>query len=327
MMTFIELEQTLLRLGLSQTGAAQLLSVAPRTVRRWLEGEEIPGPAEQTFRAWLRLHEKKLAWRPDSVSIAADDQDQIARHKKHAVELIEMLARVEARGGSRLPWKVDHERSRAVLGPMEVTFYTLQSGSFSLGSYTRKDGDPDVERDWEMIEDAAYSIAQELTHRPVTLAFHNRPWRSGIVEQSLAKFPSKDKAIQRACAALGSPGFHDPFIFTGKPTEVLLDKHALRHECQRRKTSAAALRAVAAYVRRHSSLFVRHGPALPTPTQAAQKKQKIESVADEIELLAGSAEQESATYQQFDPLLGALHKLGFFPETALISAVARAFTL
>src|SRR5580658_3533664 len=99
MMTAIELEQTLLRLGLSQTEAAQLLSVAPRTVRRWLEGEEIPGPAEQTFRAWLRLHEKKLAWRPDSVSIATDNQDQIARHRKHAVELSKMLARVEARGG------------------------------------------------------------------------------------------------------------------------------------------------------------------------------------------------------------------------------------
>ena len=49
MMTRIELEQSLLRLGLSQTEGAQLLGVAPRTLRRWLEGEEIPGPAEQAF--------------------------------------------------------------------------------------------------------------------------------------------------------------------------------------------------------------------------------------------------------------------------------------
>src|ERR1700687_2494273 len=130
-MTTIELEQTLLRLALSQTEAAQLLGVTPRTVRRWLEGEEIPGPAEQAFRAWLRLHERKLPWRPDSAAIAEDDQEQILRHREHAIGLSDILTRVEARGGPRLPWTVDRQRSRATLGPMEVSFYPLANGSFS----------------------------------------------------------------------------------------------------------------------------------------------------------------------------------------------------
>ena len=41
-----ELGATLAYLGLEQAEAAQLLGVAPRTMRRWLlEGEEMPGPA------------------------------------------------------------------------------------------------------------------------------------------------------------------------------------------------------------------------------------------------------------------------------------------
>jgi hypothetical protein len=167
MMTSKELEQSLLRLELSRTDAAQLLGVAPRTFRRWLDGDEVPGAAEQAVRAWLRLHEHRLPWRPDSASIAEDDQDQIARLREHAITLSDIIARVEARGGPRTPWVVDRQRSRATLGPMEVTFYTLLNGSFVLASYTRKDGNPDVKRDRELIEDAAYCIAKEFTGSPV----------------------------------------------------------------------------------------------------------------------------------------------------------------
>jgi hypothetical protein len=156
MMAKIELEQGLLRLGLSQTEGAQLLGVAPRTLRRWLEGEEIPGPAEQAVRAWIKLHDRKLPWRPDSAAIADDDQDQITGHREHAISLSDIIARVEARGGPQMPWVVDRQRSRATLGPMEVTFYTLANGAPSLANYTRKDKYPDVERDRSLIEDAAY---------------------------------------------------------------------------------------------------------------------------------------------------------------------------
>ena len=44
--------------------------------------------------------------------------------------------------------------------------YKLASGSFSLANYRRKDGQPDVERDWEAIEDAAACIAQAMKKDP-----------------------------------------------------------------------------------------------------------------------------------------------------------------
>ena len=109
-----------------------------------------------------KLHDRGLSWRPDSVSIFRDDQDQIARSRAHAIELDAMLSRVEARGGSNLPWIVDRERHCAVLGPMEVSYYDLANGSFSLSQYRRKDRAPDVQRDQELIEDAAFVSLRKL---------------------------------------------------------------------------------------------------------------------------------------------------------------------
>src|ERR1700728_5124665 len=98
MMTSSELSEHLSGLSLNQTEAAQLLGISARTVRRWVEGEEIPGPAEAALRAWRRLAERNLPWRPDSVSIVEDDQEQIARHRQHAMDLDSLLRRVEERG-------------------------------------------------------------------------------------------------------------------------------------------------------------------------------------------------------------------------------------
>jgi hypothetical protein len=208
---------------------------------------------------------------------------------------------------------------------MEVSYYTLLNGGFSLATYTRKDGDPDVQRDWELIEDAMFCIAKVLEPGPVTLVYHDRPWRNGTVQQTLEEFASTNEAIQRACAAMGSPNFHDPFIMAGNPAEPLLDKVELRRECERRKTSATALRAVAEYVECNSAMSVTSGPRMLGPAQAAEKRQRIEGLAHEIDSLAAAAEQGLAGYRQFDVVLGNLHKLGFFPETALVSEVARAF--
>jgi hypothetical protein len=322
-MTRVELEQSLLRLGLTQAEGAQLLGVAPRTLRRWLEGEEIPGPAEQAIRAWLKLHERKMPWRPDSTSIAADDQDQIGKIRDHGIELSDTIARVEARGGPQVPWVVDRSRSRATFGPMEVTFHPLANGSFSPANYTRKDGHPDVKRDWSLIEDAIYYIAKEFTSGPVTLVWGDRPWRSGVVSQKTEAFSSKEDAIQKACAAMGGADFHDAFIMAGN--QPLLDKQELRRECQSRKDRAAALKAVAAYVLQHSDGFVTDGPRMLTQEQKQERKQRIETVARKIDNLAAPAERGEVGYEPFETLLGELHRLGFFPETSLVSAVAHSF--
>jgi len=205
---------------------------------------------------------------------------------------------------------------------MEVTFYTLANGAPSLANYTRKDKYPDVERDRSLIEDAAYCIAKEFTSE-VTLVWGDRPWRSGVVSQKQETLPSKEAAIQRACAAMGAADFHDAFIMAGN--QPLLDKNELRRECQRRKDRGAALKAVAEYVLRHSDAFATGGPRMLSPEQRQQQKQRIEIVARKIDDLAIPAERGEVNYGQFETLLGELHRLGFFPETSLVSAVVHSF--
>jgi transcriptional regulator with XRE-family HTH domain len=330
MMKEPELRQVLTRLDLSQNEAAQLLGVGPRTVRRWLEGEDIPGPAEQALRAWIRLYERNLPWRPDAASIVEDDQDQIARHRAHMIRLDEMLARVEARGGPRVPWVVDRARRTATLGPMEVTYYKLASRSFSLGHYRRKDGEPDVQRDWEAIEDAAASIAmamkKEPDYGPVTLVINDGPALGRVAHQTLEQFDTNEAALERVCAILGTPGVHEPFIMGANRAELIWDPRELRRECESRVKGPAALAAVADYTRRNSKFFVIDGPRMLPPNETAKRRQRIEALADELDALVEPVRQGLAGYRQFETVLGRLHAEGFFPETALVSAVAKALS-
>ena len=60
-----EFRDSLGRLGLSQAEAARLLGVKLRTVQRWAAGRPIVAePAAQALRAWGRLAERGIAWRP-----------------------------------------------------------------------------------------------------------------------------------------------------------------------------------------------------------------------------------------------------------------------
>jgi hypothetical protein len=160
MMTPEELTEHLTHLNVSPPEAAQLLGVNPRTLRRWFEGEEVPGLAEAALRAWRTLHDRNLPWRPDSMSLFQDDQKQIELHRRHTVDLAAVLKRVEDRGGPAHPWSVDLLRNSATFGPFQVGFYHLESGSFSLSSYRRLDGPPDLPRDMPFIEEAAFCIAK-----------------------------------------------------------------------------------------------------------------------------------------------------------------------
>lgn len=158
------LSDNLNALGLSQVAAARLLSVDPRTVRRWLENPaEISGPAEQALRAWQRLHEYGLPWSPDGVDLIESNPDRIASYRSHTIDLDALLQRVSKRGGTAAPWVVDLDKGKATLGALEVTFYKLPSGGFSPQSYKRRDHiQPDVQRDWHLIEDAYACIAKAI---------------------------------------------------------------------------------------------------------------------------------------------------------------------
>lgn len=166
-MTSFNFIDALATLGLSQLAAARLLSVDPRTVRRWVENPaEIPGPAEQALRAWVRLNEYGLPWSPDGVDVVECDPEQVARHRLHTLELNAMLAKVKKRGGPAAPWVIDLDKCKATLGALEVTFYRLPSGGFSPQSYKRRDNiNPDVQRDWHLIEDAFACIAKAISSK------------------------------------------------------------------------------------------------------------------------------------------------------------------
>src|SRR5438105_2331851 len=119
-MTKNELERCFYQLGLTQTEAAKLLGVTSRTVRRWLDDEDIPGPVEQALKAWLFLHQLNLPWGPDSVGVFEDDLAQINAARAHAITMGHIIARVEVRGGARIPWGVNLKERYAELGPMRV---------------------------------------------------------------------------------------------------------------------------------------------------------------------------------------------------------------
>ncbi len=250
----LELKDHLSTLGLDPAEAAQFLDVSARTLRRWLDGEEVPGPAEATLRAWRKLHERNLAWKPNAVAVFEDDQE-LERHRRHVQETVALIAHVKARGGPQAPWNVDLARNSAAFGNYEVGFYKLQLGGFSLSTYRRKDAPPDPAHDRPFLEDAAYCI---------------------------------DQAFAKA------------------------------------SESGPALKAVADYTRKHSSIFVTDGPRMLPPAQRTRRRQEIEALADQIDELAAAAAEGKAEYTQFEDILGKLHLAGFFPEMSLISAVAKA---
>jgi len=255
-MTRDELNEHLACLKVTPPEAAQLLGISARTIRRYLEeAEDVPGPIEAALRAWRTLEERHLPWKPDTVSIATDDRDQIERHRRHAEEFASLLKRVEARGGPKNPWTVDFSKCTATFGPLEVGFYKLQNDGFSLSTYRRRDKAPDVTRDMPDIEDAAYCIAAAST---------------------------------------------------------------------KARASAAALKAVASYVRENSSAFAVNGAKRLDAPEKLRRRKSIESRADKIDELAAAASHGRAKYEEFEDLLRELHAAGFYPTMPLISAVAHA---
>ncbi len=201
-------------LGLTQAEAAQLLSVNPRTIRRWLGGEEVPAPAQHALRAWMGLHERGLPWRPDEQSVVGEDDEQIAVIRSHAIDLDALLTRVEARGGPTVPWDVDLDRCRATLGRMQLSFYRLRNGGFALQSYRRSDeAGADAQRDKALLEDAVACIARAFAEQaaPVRMrlslmrpSLHDgalRLWETTLAPPVVVKIECQDL---RAALGLGA---------------------------------------------------------------------------------------------------------------------------
>ena len=164
--------------------------------------------------------------------------------RENAISVAEVIKRVTARRGPWFPWFVDRQSCRAISGPMEVGFYRLTNGSFSLSTYRRSDMQPDVQRDIELIEDAIYCIAMEMRKEAamqVTLVFMNGP---GVVGPSgqfgnihSEEFPSNEKALERAFLLMDKSRGHSFAIRTGTVNstgEFLWQEPEIRAEYDRR---------------------------------------------------------------------------------------------
>jgi transcriptional regulator with XRE-family HTH domain len=158
-----EFRSTLGQLGLSQLEAARLLGVKSRTIQRWVAGNPPVGePAAQALRAWCRLAERGLAWRPDGDPIDSEDLGALARRRQQAIGLDGMIRRVAARGGPKRRWRINLKRRRAMAGPVCVMFNMLANGGFCPASYRRQDCPANRARDAEMIEEAVVAFAEAV---------------------------------------------------------------------------------------------------------------------------------------------------------------------
>lgn len=171
MMSGAQARAHLALLGLSQVDAADLLGTNARTVRRWVDEDnlDIPGPAEQALRAWARLHQAGWAWRPDHQALAGEVRtvQDTRRLAAHAVS--DALERVRRRGGAVALWDVDLARQRATLGAMQLHFQVLADGGFVPQSVRPGEGatdplllDTDQAREAALLEDGLACIARAL---------------------------------------------------------------------------------------------------------------------------------------------------------------------
>jgi hypothetical protein len=91
----------------------------------------------------------------------------------------------------------------------------------------------------------------------------------------------------------------------------------------RARAGNKALIDIAEYTHQHAALFIRGGGSSPTAAEVTRCVEAINMLADELNGLASSALEGNALYAKFEGILDALHRLGFFPEQELVSAVAR----
>lgn len=169
-----EFRSALNRLGLSQLEAARLLGVKSRTIQRWAAGSPPVGePAAQALRAWCRLAEHGLAWRPDADPIDGEDLGVLARRRQQAIGLEGMIKRVAARGGPKRRWRINLKRRRAMAGTISVMFNTLANGGFCPASYRRLDHVADRAEDNALIEEAIVSFAAAVAAAGANWASHD----------------------------------------------------------------------------------------------------------------------------------------------------------
>ena len=116
----------------------------------------------------------------------------------------------------------------------------------------------------------------------------------------------------------------------GRDIEGLLRTNVLVKEPGRGRSTnyllvtnqSEVLMVVALYVSAFSDMFATSGPAIMAPEERREHSGKIEDLGKQIENLAKMDKSADIRYREFERLNDELHKLGFFPDDQLISALA-----
>ncbi len=162
-----DFRDSLAGLGLSQAEAARLLGVKQRTVQRWAAGRPSVGePAAQALRAWRRLAERGIAWRPDGDPVEVEDLAGLAQRRRAALGLPDIQHPGPGpRGGWRRRWRINIDRCRATSAAMVVHFNRLADGSFLPASYRRLDGPAEMPHDRALLEEAMAVFLEAAARR------------------------------------------------------------------------------------------------------------------------------------------------------------------
>lgn len=163
-MNKLELNKGLTFLGISHEELPKMLSISARTAYRWITAkEEIPSTMAATVNAWILLKRAGLPWKPSEWPKNENwIQDQVIDIQRLAKNQKNIIAKIEENGGPSCPWEVNVKECIATLGPIRLSFYLLKNGSFTPAFYSRSDKETNIERDFEMLEDAIYCINDSI---------------------------------------------------------------------------------------------------------------------------------------------------------------------
>jgi hypothetical protein len=167
---------------------------------------------------------------------------------------------------------------------------------------------------------------------PVTLCYTDAPMfvdpygpRRKLAMLQQEPYPTNAAALARVKLIWNQPGVHGPFI-TDKPGRFLWNQNELSRVVDGTDSDAPtvqnALRKVAEYVMRNSTMFVRHGARLLTPAETEARSQRIKEIGEEMMNLATESQVRVVEYSEFEESLRQLRGLGFHPKGRFAHDVA-----
>jgi len=166
---------------------------------------------------------------------------------------------------------------------------------------------------------------------PVTLCYADGPmWVSAygsnrrLASLQLEPYPTNAAALARVRMLWGREDFHGPFI-TEKSGGFVWNRVELERVVDGSDRGAPTVRntitRLANYIIENSAAYVRGDPTLE---RVRDQEAAIRAVGNKLLQLAAESEDRFVSYQEFEVLLGHLHKLGSYPTNRHVSDVAHA---